>query len=242
MAAGTGGRAGNSAKRTVRPYRKRKPLPALIFIGVLGITAIVVWVNVITTSGDIAEAVSCDPRPAPPEGTTLTPLPFDALVTTPPVPPSEVEVTVLNANNTRGDASITTEALRRLGFTRITEPANDEVYTGKIVASCHGQIRFGQAGERAARTVHLVNPCLELVKDNREDASVDLAIGTNFPDVNPSEAAVEILDTLKSWSDEGAETDEQSAGSSTGSSKGSAKDSGPVIDEALLAKTLPEHC
>ncbi|EHR62100.1 hypothetical protein SaccyDRAFT_3265 [Saccharomonospora cyanea NA-134] len=208
-------------------------MPALIFIGVLGVAAVVVWVNVISSSGDIAEAVTCDPRPAPPADTTFTPLPYDALVTTPPVPPSRVEVTVLNANNTRGDASITTEALRQLGFTRVTEPANDEVYTGDTVANCHGQIRFGPAGEGAARTVHLVNPCLELIKDNRKDASVDLAIGTNFNDVNPSEAAVEILDQLKSWEAEKGQddTDEQSTGGV-----------GPVITETLLTETLPKHC
>ncbi|EIE99622.1 envelope integrity protein Cei [Saccharomonospora glauca] len=233
MAAGSGGRAGADRKRTVRPYRKRKPLPALIFLGVLGIAAVVVWVNVISTSSDIAEAVTCDPRPTPPAGTTFTPLPYDALTTTSPIPPSQVEVTVLNANNTRGQASIATEALKQLGFTRVTEPANDTVYTDGTVANCHGQIRFGPAGERAARTVHLVDPCLELIKDDRKDASVDLAIGTSFNDVNPSDAAVEILNQLKSWAAE-HEQDETDAQTTDGA--------GPVIDEKLLTETLPKHC
>jgi hypothetical protein len=233
VAAGTGGHPRGGRQRTVRPYRKRKPLPALIFIGVLGVTAMIVWVNVISSSGDIAEAISCEPRPRPPADTTFTPLPHDALVTTSPIPPSRVEVTVLNASNTRGEASIATEALRQLGFTRVTEPDNDEVYTGDTVAECHGQIRFGAAGERAARTVHLLDPCLELIKDNREDPSVDLAIGTKFHDVRPSGVAVQILDQLKSWSAENAhtETDEQSV-----------EQDGPIIDEELLTQTLPKHC
>ncbi|MER7117048.1 envelope integrity protein Cei [Saccharomonospora azurea] len=233
VAAGTGGRPGNGRQRAVRPYRKRKPLPALIFIGVLGVAAVTVWVNVISSSGDIAEAVACEPRPMPPADTTFTPLPYDALATTAPLPPSQVEVTVLNANNTRGEASIATEALRQLGFTRVTDPGNDEVYTGDTVAECHGQIRFGAPGERAARTVHLLNPCLELIRDNREDPTVDLAIGTKFNDVSPSGVAVEILDRLKSWSaeNEHTETDEQSA-----------RQDGPVIDQELLTQTLPKHC
>lgn len=230
MASGTGG---FGRQRTGRPYRKRKPLPALILIAILGVASIVVWINAISTSTDMVDAIRCDPRPETPAGSAFTYLPYDALATTPPLPPDQVTVTVLNANGTRGQASITTEALRQLGFTRVTDPGNDEVYANKTEARCHGQVRFGPAGERAARTVHLVDPCLELVRDDRKDASVHLAIGTNFNDARPSEAAVEVLDRLKSFSAENAApvTDEQSAGRA-----------GPVIDDELLADTLPTHC
>ena len=47
-----------------------------------------------------------------------------------------------------------------------------------------------------------------------------------------SDAAVDILDRLKSWeSGEAAETDEQSL-----------NDEGPVIEPELLTETLPKHC
>ncbi|OQO94162.1 hypothetical protein B1813_05680 [Saccharomonospora piscinae] len=235
MASGTGGTTGRGRQRAGRPYRKRKPLPALLFIGVLGVAAVIVWINAVRTATDVSEAITCDPRPHPPAGTTFTPLPYDALVGTSPVPPSRVDLTVLNANGTRGEASMTTMALRQLGFDRITDPANDEVYTNGAVADCHGQIRFGPGGERAARTVQLVDPCLELVRDNREDPSIDLAVGTNFNDVRPSDAAIEILDRLKSWAKDRAEGGgEQSPG------EGAAD--GPVLDDDLLEETVPERC
>lgn len=232
VASGTAGRTGSGRQRAGRPYRKRRQLPALIFLGVLGVAAVAVWVNALGSSPDIAEEIACEPKLDPPAETTFTRLPYDTLIETSPIPPSLVEVTVLNANGTRGDASIATEELRRLGFTRVLDPRNDEVYTNGAVADCHGQIRFGPDGERAARTVQLIDPCLELVQDDREDASVDLAIGTQFNDFRMPDAAVDILDRLKSWeSDNGAETDEQSIDGG-----------GPVIDDELLAETLPKHC
>ncbi len=232
VASDTAGRTGSGGRRSGRPYRKRRPLPALLFLGTLCVAAVVVWVNAISSSPDLAESIACEPRIDPSEGTTFTRLPHDTLLETSPLPPSLVEVTVLNANGTRGEASIATEELRRLGFTRVTEPRNDEVYTDGVVADCHGQIRFGPEGERAARTVQLIDPCLELVQDGRNDASVDLAIGTKFNDFRMSDAAVDILDRLKSWeSGEAAETDEQSL-----------NDEGPVIEPELLTETLPKHC
>ena len=50
---------------------------------------------------------------------------------------------------------------------------------------CIGQLRFGPAGQGAASTVALVVPCTELVRDERGDDTVDVAVGTAFRDVNP---------------------------------------------------------
>ncbi|WP_019815534.1 envelope integrity protein Cei [Saccharomonospora saliphila] len=229
---GSGGAPGTTDRTRSRPYRRRKPLPAVALIALLSVAAVVVWVNAVGSTEDLTEAISCEPAPRPPEDTTYTRVPYDALDETSPVPPGRVAVRVLNANGTRGQASITTEALRQLGFERVAEPANDPAFPAGE-ADCHGQIRFGANGERAARTVQLIDPCLELVRDGRKDASVDLAIGTDFNGVSPSDDAVAILDRLKTWA-------ERTAGE--GGGEQAAGDDGPVIDQDLLDAIPPTHC
>ncbi|WP_162830704.1 envelope integrity protein Cei [Amycolatopsis thermalba] len=216
--------------RRSRPYRKRRPLPALIVIGVLGLIAMFIWVRAITSKQDIDAALRCDPPPTPPPGVTYTNLGYTALDGTTPVPADRIAVKVLNASEKRGQAAITTESLRQLGFTQIAPPENDPAYA-TAEAACRGQLRFGDNGSSAARTLSLVVPCVELVRDNREDASVDLAIGSAFGDVVPTQAAREILAQLQAWSAQhDGDAGEQSAVSP------------PPIDEALLAAARPGTC
>ena len=61
---------------------------------------------------------------------------------------------------------------------------------------CVGQLRFGPAGQGAARTLTLVLPCTELVRDDRTDDTVDIAVGTGFRDVNPPRAVRNALDQI----------------------------------------------
>lgn len=227
MASGIG--FGNRKKRG---YRKRRPLPALIFIGVLGLIAMVVWVRAIVSKTDIDDALRCDPPPSPVEGMTYTSLSHGALDDTAPIPPDKVAVTVLNASQMRGQAAITTESLRQLGFSQIAQPENDPAYAGEQEAKCRGQIRFGDNGVSAARTLSIVIPCVELVKDTRADASVDLSIGSGFGDVRPTQQAQQVLQQLQAWSAQhpGSAGGEQSVPSS------------PVIDPALISAARDVTC
>jgi hypothetical protein len=218
-------------ERGTRPYRKRRPLPALIVIAVLGLGAVVVWVHAIVSGSNINDAIRCTPAPTPPAGVTFTPLDHSALDDRVPTPQDKIAVKVLNASSTRGQGSIATESLRALGFSQIADPANDPVYP-KQDAKCRGQIRFGENGTSSARTLSLVTPCLELVKDNRKDSTVDLSIGTLFSDVRPSAAATQILNQLKTWSaaHQGGGGGEQSASAA------------PTIDPALLKAARDVSC
>jgi hypothetical protein len=218
--------------RGARPYRRHKPLPALIVIGVLALGAIIVWINAAVGKGDVDEAVRCDPPASPPPGVTFSTLPHNALDDRAPVPPDKVPVTVLNASSTRGQGSITTTALHELGFTNTGEPANDPAYENRE-AKCRGQIRFGENGLTAARTLALVVPCAELVQDNRKDTSVDLVTGTNFGDIRPRAEARQVLTQLAEWSKahQGGGGNEQSAGAKA-----------PVIDQTLLASARDVQC
>jgi hypothetical protein len=228
---GSGTGASRQGRRS-RPYRKHRPLPALIVIGVLGLVSAFVWSNALSSTDDLDEAIRCEPAPTAPPGVTFTPLERGALNDARPVPPNRVAVQVLNAGGARGEASITTATLRELGFTEIGEPANDPAYKG-VEAACHGQVRFGEKGREAARTVSLIDPCLELIRDNREDASVDLIIGTAFGDVHPTREALQILEQLNAWSQEhqGGSGSEQSAGRG-----------GPALDPKILANAREGHC
>lgn len=218
--------------RKARPYRKHKPLPALIVIGVLAVGAIVVWINAAVGKGDVDEAVRCDPPASPPPGVTFSTLPHNALDDRAPVPPDKVAVKVLNASGTRGQGGITTTSLKELGFTGAGEPANDPAYENRE-AKCRGQIRFGENGLTAARTLSLVVPCAELVQDNRKDASVDLVTGTLFGDLRPRPEARQVLTQLADWSKahQGGGGNEQSAGAKA-----------PVIDQTLLASARDVAC
>ncbi|MFJ7216858.1 envelope integrity protein Cei [Amycolatopsis sp. NPDC098790] len=218
--------------RGTRPYRKHKPLPALIVIGVLALGAIIVWINAAVGKGDVDDAVKCDPAASPPPGVTFSSLPHNALDDRAPVPPDKVAVKVLNASSTRGQGGIATTALKELGFTGAGEPANDPAYEGRE-AKCRGQIRFGENGSTAARTLSLVVPCAELVQDNRKDASVDLVTGTLFGDLRPREEARQVLTQLADWSKahQGGGSNEQSAGGQA-----------PVIDQTLLASARDVAC
>ncbi len=218
--------------RTARPYRKHKPLPALIVIGVLAVGAIIVWVNAVVSKGDIDEAVRCDPPANPAPGTVFTPLPHNALDDRPPLPPDKVAVRVYNASSSRGKGSIATTSLKELGFTGTGEPGNDAAYEGRE-AKCRGQIRFGENGKAAARTISLVVPCAELVQDNRKDASVDLITGTLFGDIQPRAEARQVLSQLAAWS---------KANPAGGGNEQSAGAKAPAIDQTLLSSARDVAC
>ncbi|MEU6645436.1 envelope integrity protein Cei [Saccharomonospora sp. NPDC046836] len=232
-AEGTAVVSGNGGVRgsRVRPYRKYKPVPALIVLGAMGLVATFVWVNALSSTDDLTTAIHCEPTATPPAGVTYDVQANDALAGAQPAPPDRVAVRVLNASGARGEAAMTTEGLRQLGFTQIAQPDNDDAY-GDRTANCHGQIRFGTNGESAARTLQLVDPCLELVRDNRQDATVDLAVGTRFNDARPTRTALDVLDQLKTWSaqNRNAGNSEQSTGQ------------GPVVDQELLDHTAPTVC
>ena len=206
MAAGSGIGGGRS-----RRYRRRRPLPALIVLAILAVLAAYVWIKVLGDNGDSDKAISCNapvalPTPAPGQPPTTLGEPQDraALDRTVPVPPGQVLVRVVNASTQRGQAGEVTEALRQLGFAQVGKPDNDPLYLAAKNAgyelTCRAQIRFGQQGAAAARTLSLVEPCAQLVKDNRQDATVDLALGKEFDNLRPKSESLRVLEQLTQWS------------------------------------------
>ena len=221
-------------------YRKRRPLPAFILILILGVAATIVWLNVMNKESDTANVTHCDPpgprpttaatEPSVPPTTLGQALEFDSLDRTVPAPPGQVLVRVVNASTKKGAARIVTENLRQLGFDQVAEPANDPLYSDTM--TCRGQIRFGPQGTSAARTLSLLDPCAELVRDERKDATVDLAIGGDFDDLRPNAQARTALEQLTQWAVEHPET------------KGGLQANGPQpdIDNQLLSGARQARC
>ncbi|WP_037262071.1 envelope integrity protein Cei [Kibdelosporangium aridum] len=215
-------------------YRKRRPLPALIMLLLLGLGAAVVWLNVASKEPE-ATGVRCDPGvpvtaasgesapPAPPPpGEHVDQTGLDQ---TSAAPPDQISVRVLNASTQRGEAALVSEGLKQLGFTQVGAPAEDPQYPSRDMG-CRGQIRFGPQGVAAARTLSLLDPCMELVKDNRQDASVELVVGRKFDELPIKAETRQILRVLAEW---GAQHPPQSGGLQ--SVEGSA---GPQLDQAWI--------
>lgn len=196
---------GNALWNRPQRYRRRRPLPAILLMVALCLVAVIVWLKVLGSDSSSAGAVSCNPPRSTPAvisgqppttlGQALAP---DALDRTAPVAPANALVRVVNASEQRGRAAESTEMLRQLGFAQIAAPANDTLYTASEL-DCRAQIRFGQQGAAAARTLSLVEPCAQLIKDERQDATVDFAIGNKFDAVSPKSEGRRLLVQLTEW-------------------------------------------
>ncbi|ASO19229.1 hypothetical protein FHR81_001497 [Actinoalloteichus hoggarensis] len=234
MAEGSAGSGGRVPK-----YRRRRPLPALILLAVLGVLAGYVWTQVLAQADDIEAATRCNPpgeqaaeddaEPAPELGEAR---PREALDQTDPLPPEQVRVTVLNASGARNQATLVATELADFGFAQESTPANDPVYPAEDMA-CYGQIRYGQNSMGMARTLSLAVPCAELINDGREGTHVDLAVGDRFTEVSPNTHTREIFDALAS-----AQMEQTGDGGEQRQGDGETVE----ISEELLTAARDVHC
>ena len=183
-----------------RPFRRRNYLPGILLLVALSVVTLMVWVVALNRPADVVEAAACNPPPAPTDPNT-PPLALGEQVTrsdmtdVTPAKLADTKIRVLNASGQGGQAAEVAGALRDLGF---AEPsaANDAVYAATRL-TCQGQIRFGPSGRAAAAAVWLVAPCTELFQDERSDDTVDLAIGTEFSDLNRGDDVDAVLASLR---------------------------------------------
>jgi hypothetical protein len=166
---------------------------------VLATAGVVVWANVLSRAGNSTVQSSCPASASAPANLPpVTPLSYSALNNVPPVPAGQVQVRTLNASTQVGLAGRIALELSQLGFQPVGQPGNDPRYPDGDMR-CFGQIRFGPGGEAAARTLSLVVPCAQLVRDNRQGSTVDLALGSYFTDLAPSSDAIQVLAQLDTW-------------------------------------------
>lgn len=240
---------GPATERRVANYRRRRPLPAIALIVVLGLLATIVWIRTIDNAARRSDTRCSPPGAAPASSMPLASdapaaatseaakpppgevLPRDALDAVEPLPPDAVKVTVLNANSQRGQAALVSGVLTSdLGFGKAGEPANDPVYSA-FDLDCAGQIRFGPNGLAAGRTLSLVVPCAELVRDARENDTVDLALGKQFDGLRPTPEAKEALRKLTELA--AAKPSEPAGGQQAAPA---------TVEPTLLAAARAVHC
>jgi len=233
-----------TARRVVN-YRRRKPLPAISLIVVLGLIATIVWIRTIESAERRTDTRCAPPQPVAATGTSVAAEPTteaakpplgevltrDALDAVEPLPPDAVKVTVLNANGQRGQAALVSGVLTNdLGFGTAGEPPNDPVYPA-FDLDCVAQIRFGPSGLAAGRTLSLVVPCAELVRDERDNDTVDLALGHKFDGLRPTPEAKEALRRLT-----------ELATAKPGEPAGGQQAAPTTVEPTLLAAARAVHC
>lgn len=181
-----------------RPFRRRSFVPGVAVIAVLAAAATAVWVVALNRPPDVREAAVCNapPPPADPGAPTLgQQVARQDMTEVTPAKLVDVRVRVLNASGQGGQAAEVAGELRDVGFPP-PEAANDTIYAGQAL-QCQGQIRFGPNGRAAAAAVWVVAPCTELFQDDRQDATVDLAIGTDFSEIATGDDIQAVLASLR---------------------------------------------
>jgi hypothetical protein len=212
------------------PYRRRSARPVAVLLGVLTVMVVVTWITVFGSAREAPSGTVCPSPSAAPAGQPQigTPQPSTALDQVAPVAPATVRIRVLNGGGQRGQANLVASQLGDLGFTEAADPSNDPFYPNGNL-NCRGNLRYGPNGAAAARTVSLVLPCLALIKDNRPDDSVDVAVGVLFGEINASKAAKEALRQLGSPA-----TQALPGGTGTAPT--------PAVDPELLARARATRC
>jgi LytR cell envelope-related transcriptional attenuator len=212
------------------PYRRRSARPVAVLLGVLTVMVVVTWTTVFGSAREAPSGTVCPSPGAAPAGQPQigAPQPSTALDQTAPVAPATVRIRVLNGGGQRGQANLVASQLGDLGFTEAADPGNDPFYPNGNL-NCRGNLRYGPNGAAAARTVSLVLPCLALIKDNRSDDTVDVAVGVLFGEINASKAAKEALRQLGS-----------PAGQALPGGAGTAPT--PAVDPELLARARATRC
>ncbi len=208
-------------------------------LGLLVVLSGFMWTRVFETTEDVETATRCTVPGAPtaPPEPTAEPKPEqpatlgqmlsrDALDRTNPIPAQDVRVRVLNGNGEANQAGLISQELTNFGFAPGGEPDNDPVYPNYDL-NCHGQIRFGGAGASAARTLSLMVPCAQLVRDDRTGSSLDLALGSDFKDIKSRPEARQILQELKNSPPQGSAEQDVRA---------------PQIDQELLTAARDVAC
>ena len=189
---------GTAFDRHGRPFRRRNYIPGIVLFVALAVVTLMVWVMALNQPIDVQQALECNAPPpasdpaAPKLGKQVAPSDMTDVT---PAPLAETKIRVLNASGQGGQAGEIASELRDLGFAQ-PDAANDPIYSSTRL-QCQGQIRFGPSGRAAAAAVWLVAPCTELFEDERPDATVDLALGTEFSELSSSDDIKAVLASLR---------------------------------------------
>ena len=138
-------------------------------------TAVTIAIVLLSLAGAFYYASTYFSESAPKPG------PCTTEVAAPVIKPADVSINVYNSTNQRGLALAVSKIAASRGF-KIAAVANDpKKATIKEVA----QIRHGAKGAESAKLVAQHLPGAVLVKDDREDETVDLVLGSGYKTFGP---------------------------------------------------------
>jgi LytR cell envelope-related transcriptional attenuator len=169
--------------RRPRHPRLRRALPALAMMLVLAGIAGTTWWKVMDRREAAAAAGKCTSA---------------ALVD-----PHTVKVRVYNNGDAQGLARSVASQLTRRGFVVLTT-ANDPLKDKRPITGPWAEVRYGKGGIRQAKLVAAHVPNAKLVRDGRNDAAVDLALGSRFQRLAVAQELAKKMAALKA--DEGKTT------------------------------------
>jgi hypothetical protein len=156
---------------------RRRPLPALAFIGVLCLLTAVVWFRVIhrpDNSSATPSRCSTSSSAKSPKKPVTQPAPKVL-----PRPPT-VSVLVLNSTNRGGIATATEKALVARKF-RVSDAKNDSaVYGGHGLIKAVAEIRYGPSAYPAAVLLGLYFPRSVLKQTDSSGRGVIVSLGQKF--------------------------------------------------------------
>jgi hypothetical protein len=153
---------------------RRRPLPALAFIGALCVLTAVVWFRVLHRS----DSVAAPTHPACPTTTPTAATKPDKTVL--PVP-SKISVLVLNSTERTGLAGRTGRQLRKQGF-NVTDTADDKPLYGGNGKPISGvaEIRFGPTAKPAATLLHYLFPAAVMQQNDSSSGVVIVSLGADY--------------------------------------------------------------
>jgi hypothetical protein len=153
---------------------RRRPLPALVFIGALSLLTALVWFRVLHRTDDSAKS-------AAPSCTHVSP----SSTPTPTVLPvaSHVSVIVLNSTNRNGIAGSATKVLAKAGFA--THKASDDstLYGGHGLIKGVAEIRYPSGQLAAATLLGYYFPGATVKASDSSGTLVVVALGSRFSHV-----------------------------------------------------------
>ncbi len=150
---------------------RRRPLPALAFIGALCLLTAIVWFRVIHRSGNAATPKPSCTSSSATKTPTVTVVPHER----------KISVLVLNSTNRKGIAGDTRKALIKRGF-KITDPqANDgPTYGGHGPIRGVAEIRYGPSSLAAATLLRVYLPHSVLKATDASSRKVIVSLGLTF--------------------------------------------------------------
>jgi hypothetical protein len=154
---------------------RRRPLPALAFIGALCLLTALVWFRVIhrpdpasTAASSTCPSGSASARPPAPRAATVVPA------------PKTVSVLVLNSTQRSGIAGVAKRQLQQRGFT-VTQAADDSVgFGGHGLVRGVAEIRFGPSARAAATLLSFYFPHATLKATDSSSGVVTVSLGAQY--------------------------------------------------------------